>query len=130
MFLHTLRNKHCLKLKKLSSQSTLFYQSFHQLAPQALTPFNFSMSMAITCVNAHFCESISKNPYRGKPNEKQGPKAYQEDQRAKEVQRKKCKGKGFAAEYKSAAEYSSLVGWLRQTKTNWAQDPFDPVNII
>ena len=88
MFLHTLRNKHCPKLKKISSQSTLFYQSFHQLAPQALTPFNFSMSMAITCVDAHFCESVSKNPYRGKPNEKQGPKAYQEDQRAKEVQRK------------------------------------------
>ena len=49
-------------------------------------------------VDAHFCESVSKNPYGGKPNEKQGPKACQEDQRAREVQRKKCKGKGFAAE--------------------------------
>ena len=57
-------------------------------------------------------------------------KDCQEDQRAREVQRKKCKGNGFATEYKSAAEYSSLAGWLRQTKTNWAQDPFDPVNII
>ena len=57
-------------------------------------------------------------------------KDCQEDERAREVQRKKCKGNGFATEYKSAAEYSSLAGWLRQTKTNWAQDPFDPVNII
>ena len=64
-------------------------------------------------VDAHFCESVSKNPYGGKPNEKQGPKACQEDQRAREVQRKKCKGKGSAAEYKSAAEYSSLAEWLR-----------------
>ena len=23
-----------------------------------------------------------------------------------------------------------MVEWLRQIKTNWAQDPFDPVNII
>ena len=46
------------------------------------------------------------------PNEKQGPKACQEDQRAREVQRKKCKGKGFAAKYKSAAE------WFQQIKTN------------
>ena len=48
----------------------------------------------------------------------------------KTKEQKRSKGKGSAAEYKSAAEYSSLVGWLRQTKTNWAQDPFDPVNII
>ena len=81
-------------------------------------------------VDARFYESVSKNPYGGKPNEKQGPKACQEDQRAREVQRKKCKGKGSAVEYKSAAKYSSLAGWLRQTKTNWAQDPFDPINII
>ena len=65
-----------------------------------------------------------KVPYGGKPNEKQGPKTHQEDRRARKDQRKKCKGKG------SAAEYSSLVEWLRQIKTNWAQDPFDPVNII
>ena len=57
-------------------------------------------------------------------------KDCQEDQRAREVQRKKCKGNGFATEYKSAAEYSSLARWFRQIKTNWAQDPFDPVNII
>ena len=63
-------------------------------------------------------------------------KDCQEDQRAREVQRKKCKGNGFtteyksAAEYKSAVEYSSLARWFRQIKTNWAQDPFDPVNII
>ena len=73
---------------------------------------------------------MPKVPYRGKPNEKQGPKACQEDQRAREVQRKKCKGKGSVAEYKFAAEYSSLAEWLWQTKTNWAQDPFDLVNII
>ena len=35
-----------------------------------------------------------------------------------------------AAEYRSATEYSSLAEWLWQIKTNWAQDPFDPVNII
>jgi len=81
-------------------------------------------------VDAHFCESVSKNPYGGKPNKKQGPRAYQEDQRAREVQRKKCKGKGSTAEYNSAVEYSSLAKWLRRTKTNWAQDPFDLVNII
>ena len=81
-------------------------------------------------VDALFCKSVSKNPYRGMPNEKQGPKSYQEDQRAREVQRKKCKGKGFAAEYKSVPEYKSLAEWFRQIKTNWAQDPFDLVNII
>ena len=81
-------------------------------------------------VDAHFCESVSRNPYGGKPNEKQGSKACQENQRAREVQRKKCEGKGSAVEYKSTAEYSSSAKWLWQTKTNWAQDPFDPVNII
>ena len=40
-----------------------------------------------------FCKFIPKSPYGGKPNEKQGPKAHQEDQGAREVQRKKCKGK-------------------------------------
>ena len=80
--------------------------------------------------------SAPKSPYRGKLNEKHGPKAHQEDQRAREIQRKKCKGKRSAIEYKSiveynfAIEYSSPVEWLRQIKTNWAQDPFDPVNII
>ena len=52
-----------------------------------------------------FCKSIPKSPYGGKPNEKQGPKAHQEDQGAREVQRKKCKGKRFAAEYSSLAEW-------------------------
>ena len=66
-------------------------------------------------VDAHFFEFVSKNPYGGKPNEKKGLKAWQEDQRAREVQRKKCKRKESAAEYKFAAEYSSLVGWLRWT---------------
>ena len=73
---------------------------------------------------------MPKVPYGGKPNEKQGPKTHQEDRRARKVQRKKCKGKGSAAEYKFVVEYSFLVEWLRQTKTNWAQDIFDPVNII
>ena len=73
---------------------------------------------------------MPKVPYGGKPNEKQGPKTHQEDRRARKVQRKKCKGKGSAAEYKSVVEYSSLAEWLQQTKTNWVQDPFDPVNII
>ena len=35
-----------------------------------------------------------------------------------------------ATEYRSAAEYSSLAEWLQQIKINWAQDPFDPINII
>ena len=39
-------------------------------------------------VDAHFCESVSKSPYGGKPNEKQDPKACQEDQRAREIQEK------------------------------------------
>ena len=79
---------------------------------------------------------MPKVPYGGKPNEKQGPKTHQEDRRARKVQRKKCKGKESAAKYKSiakykfAAKYSSLAKWLQQTKTNWAQDPFDLVNII
>ena len=80
-------------------------------------------------VDAHFCEFVSKNPYGGKPNEKQGPKACQEDQRARKVQRKKCKGKESAVEYRFVAEYSFLAEWLWQMKINWAQDPFDPVNI-
>ena len=75
-------------------------------------------------------------------------KIHQEDQRARKVQRKKCKGKQSiakckstaeyrsAAKYKSAAEYnftakySSLEEWIWQMKINWAQDPFDPINII
>ena len=44
-------------------------------------------------VDAHFLESVPKSPYGGKPNEKARPKVRQEDQRAREVQRKKCKGK-------------------------------------
>ena len=55
---------------------------------------------------------------------------HQEDRRTRKVQRKKCKGKQSITKRKSAAEYSSSAEWLRQIKTNWAQDPFDPVNII
>ena len=47
-----------------------------------------------------FCKSIPKSPYGGKPNEKQGLKVHQEDQRARKVQIKKCKGKRSTAEYK------------------------------
>ena len=69
-------------------------------------------------------ESVPKSPYGGKPNEKQGPKTHQEDQRARKVQKKNCKGKRSTAkrrsiadyksvvEYRSAAEYSFLVEWL------------------
>ena len=78
---------------------------------------------------------IFTNPYpkthtEESPMKSKAQKDCQEDQRAREVQRKKCKGNGFATEYKSATEYSSLARWFRQIKTNWAQDPFDPVNII
>jgi len=73
---------------------------------------------------------VPKSLYGRKPNEKQDPNVHQEDQRAREVQRKKCKGKQSAAEYNFTAEYSSLTKWLRQIKTNWVQDPFNPVNII
>ena len=78
---------------------------------------------------------IFTNPYpkthtEESPMKSKAQKDCQEDQRAREVQRKKCKGNGFATEYKSTAEYSSLARWFRQIKTNWAQDPFDPVNII
>ena len=55
----------------------------------------------------------AQSPIRRKPNENQGPKACQEDQRAREVQRKKCKRKGFVAEYKYATEYSSLAKWFQ-----------------
>ena len=63
-------------------------------------------------------------------------KAHQEDKEQERSKEKKCKGKRSAAEYKFAieysfaVEYSSLTKWLRQMKINWAQDPFDPVNII
>ena len=83
-----------------------------------------------------FFESIPKSPYGGKSNEKQGPKTHQEDWRARKVQRKKCKRKRSTAkrrsvaDYKFAAEYSFSVKWLWQIKANWAQDPFDPTNII
>ena len=59
-----------------------------------------------------FCKFVPKNPYGGKPNEKQSPKAHQEDQGAREVQIKKCKEK------RSTIEYSSPAKWLRQIKTN------------
>ena len=36
----------------------------------------------------------------------------------------------FVAKYRSVVEYSSSAKWFRQIKTNWAQDPFDPINII
>ena len=60
------------------------------------------------------------NPYP-KAHEEESPmksKTYQEDRRARKVQRKKCTGKRSVAEYKSAAEYSfaveysSLAEWL------------------
>ena len=75
-------------------------------------------------------------PRGKKSNEKQGTKTHQEDRRARKVQRKKCKGKRSTAkrrsavDFKSVAKYSSLAEWPRQIKENWAQDPFDPVNII
>ena len=93
-------------------------------------------------VVAHFCKSVPKSPYRGKPNEKQGPKAHQENQRVRKAQRKKCKGKWsaveckpaakykFVAEYRSTTEYNSSIEWLQQIRANWAQDPFNLVNII
>ena len=58
---------------------------------------------------------MPKGPYRGKPNEKQGPKTHQEDWRVRKVQRNNCKWKQStakrksAAEYRSGAEYSSLA---------------------
>ena len=84
---------------------------------------------------------IFANPYpkaheEESPMKKQGPKAHQEDQRAREVQRKKCKinqsiaKRKSATEYRFAVEYSSLAEWFQQIKTNWAQDFFDQVNII
>ena len=39
-------------------------------------------------VEAHFCESISKSPWGKKPNKNQGPKAHQEDRKARKVQRR------------------------------------------
>lgn len=93
-------------------------------------------------VDANFSKSLTKSPCRGKPNEKQGPKTHQEDRKARKVQRKKCKGKQSAAKcrsgteyksaakYKSATKYSSSTELLRQIKANWAEDPFDLVNII
>ena len=106
---------------------------------------NIAMSNFIYMIECCWCpffESVPKSPYGGKPNEKQGPKTHQEDRRARKVQRKKCKGKRstakcrsatnykFAAEYRFAAEYSSPAKWFWQIKANWAQDPFDPINII
>ena len=80
------------------------------------------------------------------------PKAHKEERliRSKaqrstkktEEQRKKCKWKPsaakrksvakykFTAEYSFTVEYCFLAGWFRQMKINWAQCPFDPVNII
>ena len=78
------------------------------------------------------------NPYP-KAHEEESPmksKAHQEDRRARKVQKKKCKGKQSitkrksTAEYRSTVEYSSSAEWLWQIKANWAQDPFDPINII
>ena len=84
------------------------------------------------------------NPYP-KAHEEESPmksNTHQEHQRSRKVQRKKCKGKQFiakrkfvveyrsTAEYRSIAEYSSSAEWFWQIKTNWTQDPFDPVNII
>ena len=54
-------------------------------------------------------EARLKSPYRGKPNEKQGPKTHQEYRRSRKVQRKKCKGKRFVIECRSAAKYKSVV---------------------
>ena len=53
---------------------------------------------------------------RKKPNKNQGPKAHQEDRKARKVQRK------------NIDLPQNTV--LRQIKTNWAQGPFDPVIII
>ena len=67
------------------------------------------------CWCPFFCKSISKSSWGRKPNEKQGPKAHQEDQWAREVQKNKCKGKQSIAkckstvDYRSAAEYRSTA---------------------
>ena len=60
----------------------------------------------IIIVDAHFA-----NPYP-KTHEEESPmksKSHQEDQRAIEFQRKKCKGKQSIAKRKSAAEYKSAA---------------------
>ena len=90
---------------------------------------------------------IFANPYP-KAHEEKNPikikaqrptKKIDEQERSKEriqicrrstAKRKSAANYKSAAEYKSAAKYSSSAEWLQQIKTNWAQDPFDPVNII
>ena len=85
---------------------------------------------------------MPKSPYGGNPNKKQGLKTHQEDRRVRKVQRKKCKEKRSTAKRRSAVDYKSVAKyrsaeelcssteWLWQIKTNWAQYPFDPINII
>ena len=69
-------------------------------------------------VDTHFLNPCPKSHTEESPMKSKAQKDCQEDERAREVQRKKCKGNGFATEYKSAVEYSALAGWLWQTKTN------------
>ena len=56
-----------------------------------------------------FANSYPKAHEEESPMKKQGLKAHQEDQRAREVQRKQCKGKQSIAKRKSAAEYRSTA---------------------
>ena len=66
-------------------------------------------------------------------------KKTEEQERSKEriqicrrstAKRKSATNYKSAAKYRPAEELCSLAKWLWQIKTNWAQDPFDPINII
>ena len=90
---------------------------------------------------------IFANPYP-KAHEEESPikikaqrptKKTEEQERSKEriqicrrstTKRKSATNYKSAAKYRSAEELCSSAEWLWQIKTNWAQDPFDPVNII
>ena len=68
-----------------------------------------------------------------RPTKKTEEQESSKERSAREAIYSKCR---FAADfkstvkYKSTAEYSSSTEWPWQIKENWAQDPFDLVNII
>ena len=90
---------------------------------------------------------IFANPYP-KAHEEESPikikaqrptKKTEEQERSKEriqicrrstAKRRSATNYKSVAKYRSAEELCSSAEWLWQIKTNWAQDPFDPVNII
>ena len=79
-------------IRCIPQQYTYYKEVFFKLLGVFLwqcTLFNLLFTFSSkNIVEAHFCEFISKSSWGRKPNKNRSPKAHQEDQKARKVQRR------------------------------------------